>query len=178
MTAGPWVDLAKIAAVAIVLTAILYGLGSLVYSQLPPDVLDVFGDREPSVAGEEPRSERPLSDQSASERASREDGAGELQPIHVGEAEGDFIRPVRTYTVQPTYTEYARKARIEGKVILRLTIDEQGEVREDVEVLEGLDMGLTEAAIVALRQWRFEPALLDGQPVAVHWTMTVNFRLE
>ncbi len=162
MAAGPWVDLAKIAAVAVILTAILYGLGTLVYSQLPPDILDIFGDREPSAVGE----------------ASREDRAREVQPIHIGEVEGDFIRPVRTYTVQPTYTEYARKARIEGKVILRLTVDEQGEVREDVEVLRGLDMGLTEAAVVALRQWRFEPALLDGQPVAVHWTVTVNFQLE
>lgn len=166
MTGGPWVDLAKIAAVAVVLTAILYGLGTLVYSQLPPDILDIFGDREPPreppVVGEAPR----------------EYGAREPQPIHVGEAEGDFIRPVRTYTVQPTYTEYARKARIEGKVILRLTIDEQGEVREEVEVLKGLEMGLTEAAVVALRQWRFEPALLDGQPVAVHWNITVNFQLE
>ncbi|MCY3934174.1 MAG: energy transducer TonB [Acidobacteria bacterium] len=178
MTAGPWVDLAKIAAVAIVLTAMLYGLGSLVYSQLPLDVLDIFGDREPSVAGEEPVSERPLSDRFASERAPREDGAGEPKPIHIGEAEGDFTRPVRTYTVEPAYTNNARKARIEGKVTLRLTIDEQGEVREDVEVLKGLEMGLTEAAVVALKQWRFEPALLDGQPVAVHWTMTVNFRLE
>ncbi len=159
MTAGPWVDLAKIAAVAVILTAILYGLGTLVYSQLPPDI---FGDREPSVVGE----------------ASREYGSREQQPIHVGAAEGDFIRPVRTYTVQPTYTDNARKARIEGKVILRLTIDEQGEVREDVEVLKGLEMGLTEAAVVALRQWRFEPALLDGQPVAVHWNITVNFQLE
>ena len=178
MTAGPWVDLAKIAAVAIVLTAILYGVGSLVYSQLPPDVLDVLGDREPSVAGEEPRSERPLSDRFASERASREDGSGEPQPIHIGEAEGDFTRPVRTYIVQPAYTDNARKARIEGEVILRLIIDEQGEVHEEVEILKGLDMGLTDAAVVALRQWRFEPALLDGEPVAVHWTMTVNFRLE
>ena len=86
-------------------------------------------------------------------------------------------KPEKIVHVDPRYTEIARKARIQGRVTLRATIDEQGDIT-DVEVLRGLQMGLTEAAVAAVRQWKFEPATLNGRPVAVYFNLTVTFELQ
>lgn len=77
----------------------------------------------------------------------------------------------------PEYTEEARKERIQGVVILRLLIDETGEIT-DVEVLKGLPLGLSEAAVAAVETWRFAPATHQGEPVSVLYNITINFRLE
>lgn len=89
----------------------------------------------------------------------------------------EVTAPVAVEKSQPAYSEDARKAKVEGKVVLRLAIDDQGTV-EEVEVVEGLPHGLTEAAVAAAETWRFSPALHRGKPVAVLYTVTVNFRLE
>jgi len=92
--------------------------------------------------------------------------------------DGDEVSaPLAIEKPQPTYPEEARKAKQQGRVVLRLTIDEEGEVG-DVEVIEGLPHGLTEAAIEAASRWRFTPAHKDGEPVAVLYIITINFRLE
>ena len=79
---------------------------------------------------------------------------------------------------RPRYTEIARRVRLEGRVVLQAVIDKRGEVTS-VRVLAGLGLGLDQAAVEAIRSWRFDPALLaDGRPVAVYYTLTVNFRLE
>lgn len=74
------------------------------------------------------------------------------------------------------YPEAAKKNRTEGLVILEMTIDKQGVVR-DVEALKEQPDGLTEAAIDHVRQWKFAPAAINGQPVDVLYTITINFRL-
>jgi TonB family protein len=89
----------------------------------------------------------------------------------------DVTAPVVLEKVQPVYTEKARQEKQQGKVLLRMIINEEGTV-EDVEVIEGQPYGLTETAVDAARQWRFEPALYRGEPVAVIYLVTVNFRLE
>ena len=89
----------------------------------------------------------------------------------------DIEKPIRTLTIDPRYTEIARRARIQGVVILQSTIDADGNV-VNVTPLKGLPMGLTEAAVSAVKQWRFEPAKLDGRPVAVYFNLTVSFRLQ
>jgi protein TonB len=89
----------------------------------------------------------------------------------------DVTHPRAILKQRPVYTEAARKEHIQGVVILQLVIDESGEVTE-VEVLKGLAYGLTENAIEAVKQWRFEPARHDGKPVSVLYNITVNFRLE
>lgn len=96
-------------------------------------------------------------------------------PIHVG---GDMNPPVKINAPQPQYTEIARKARIQGVVIVQAIIDKQGNVTR-VKLLKGLPMGLDQAAVEAIKRWRFKPATLsDGRPVSVYYTLTVNFQLQ
>lgn len=95
-------------------------------------------------------------------------------PIQVG---GDVRAPVKLHYPQPAYTEIARKARLQGVVIVQAIIDKQGNVT-NVKLLKGLGMGLDQAAIDAIKKWRFEPATLHGKPVSVYYNLTVNFRLQ
>lgn len=95
-------------------------------------------------------------------------------PIRVG---GKIKEPKKLFEVKPVYPEIARKARIEGVVILECTIDKGGNVK-NIKVLRGLPMGLTEAAVNAVKQWRYEPSTLNGKPVEVLMTVTVTFRLQ
>ena len=93
--------------------------------------------------------------------------------IRVG---GNFKAPRRIVMVEPVYSEIARRAHIKGAVILSLIIGVTGRV-ESVEVLRGLPMGLTEAAVTAARQWVFEPSTYNGRPTAVQYNLTVHFNL-
>ena len=96
-------------------------------------------------------------------------------PVIVG---GDVQAPQRLTDLIPIYTEPARKARIEGIVILQLTISKGGDVL-NVKVLKGLPMGLTEAAVEAARRQKFKPAYRasTGKPVDCLYTITVQFRI-
>jgi len=95
-------------------------------------------------------------------------------PIRVG---GDVVPPVKITAPSPQYTEIARKARIQGVVIVEAIIDKQGIVT-NVKILKTLPMGLDQAAADAVKKWRFKPATLNGKPVAVIYNLTVNFRLQ
>jgi periplasmic protein TonB len=94
-------------------------------------------------------------------------------PVPVG---GDVTAPVKVHTPKPQYTELARRARIQGLVIVQAVIDKRGQV-VDAEVLRGLPMGLDQAAVDAVRRWRFEPATLNGKPVDVYYSLSVTFTL-
>ena len=75
--------------------------------------------------------------------------------------------------VEPEYPELARRARVQGVVILVVTVDEEGNVA-DIKVSRGHPM-LNEAAERAVRQWKYSPTLLNGEPIPVIATVTVNF---
>ncbi len=77
--------------------------------------------------------------------------------------------------VDPAYPPLARQARIQGSVILQLVISKSGEV-ENVQLFSGHPM-LAPAAIDAVRQWKYKPYLLNGEPVEVETRATVNFAL-
>ncbi len=79
------------------------------------------------------------------------------------------------HQVTPVYPALARMTHVQGAVVLLMTIDATG-APTDVKVLEG-HPGLQEAALQAARQWRFEPARVDGRPVSASFRLTLNFRL-
>lgn len=93
--------------------------------------------------------------------------------IRVG---GNVVAPVKIHAPPPRYPEIARKARIQGVVFVEAIIDTDGNVRQ-VELIKGLPMGLSEATLQAVRGWRFEPATLNGRPVAVIYMLQVRFEL-
>jgi protein TonB len=88
---------------------------------------------------------------------------------------GRIREPRKLKTVVPAYPDIARQARVQGIVILEATVSPAGKVTS-VRVLRGIPL-LDAAAIDAVRQWEYTPTLLDGVPVAVLMTVTVNFRL-
>lgn len=90
---------------------------------------------------------------------------------------GAVTRPVGIFQPQPRYTETARKVRLQGAVILEAIIDREGRV-SDLRMIKGLGLGLTDEAVKTVKQWKFEPATLNGQPVAVYYTLTIYFRLQ
>lgn len=93
------------------------------------------------------------------------------EPVHVL---GAVVPPEAVFAPRPDYPERARRVRRGGTVILLATIDEEGRVT-DLSVLRGGPLGLTEAALAAVRRWRFRPATLENRPVAVYYHLTVRF---
>jgi protein TonB len=79
------------------------------------------------------------------------------------------------HRVQPDYPLLARQARIQGQVVLRAMISREGAI-ENLQVLSGNPL-LTPAALNAVRQWRYRPYVLNGEPVEVETEVTVNFVL-
>jgi TonB family protein len=77
--------------------------------------------------------------------------------------------------VSPVFPEIARVARIEGLVILEAKVDKDGKVRE-ARVLRSIPL-LDQAAIDAVKQWEYEPFLVNGEPMAFILTVTVSFKL-
>jgi len=105
--------------------------------------------------------------------ASAEGPEGGL-PYRVGEG---VSRPEKISGFPPVYTEVARRARVTGIVIVEAIIDEQGNVT-NARVLKGLPMGLDKAAVEAIQTWKFKPAVFEGRPVSVYYTLTVNFQVD
>ena len=94
------------------------------------------------------------------------------EPVRVG---GNVARPRKTWNVQPEYPRLARLRRVQGIAILEVTVDRQGNVW-NVSVLRSDAEGFGEAAVEAVRQWRYEPTIIDGRPVSVILTDTVRFQ--
>jgi periplasmic protein TonB len=84
--------------------------------------------------------------------------------------------PRKVVDVAPIYPDLARAIRAQGTVIVEATIDERGNVIA-ARVLRSVNL-LDDAALTAVRQWKFMPARLNGEAVPVLMTVTVNFRLQ
>jgi periplasmic protein TonB len=87
-----------------------------------------------------------------------------------------ITRGLLSYQTDPAYPSVARAAHIQGAVVLTAIIDKDGKI-ENLQLLAGHPL-LAPAAIDAVKQWRYKPFLLNGQPVEVETTITVTFRLE
>ena len=90
---------------------------------------------------------------------------------------GNVTPPVRLSGALPVYPEIARRAGVQGKVIVEAIIDQQGDVK-NTRVLQGLPLGLDKAAMEAVKTWKFKPSTLEGRPVRVYYVLTVNFQNE
>ena len=94
-------------------------------------------------------------------------------PVRVG---GNIKQPTKVKDVKPVYPAIAQSARVQGVVIIEATIGPNGAVQE-AKVLRSIPL-LDAAALEAVRQWQFTPTLLNGVPVPVIMTVTVNFTLQ
>lgn len=92
-------------------------------------------------------------------------------PVQIG---GNVKEPRLVSSVMPVYPMGAMKAGISGDVVIQATIDNNGKVAE-MHVVAGPSL-LRQAALDALRRWKYEPSTLDGQPVAVQMQVTIKFR--
>src|SRR6202521_5779098 len=90
--------------------------------------------------------------------------------VSTGVATGLLIKKVT-----PNYPQLAKQARIQGTVVLQAEISKDGTI-QNLQLISGHPM-LAPGAIEAVRQWRYKPYLLNGEPVAVETTVQVNFSL-
>jgi protein TonB len=89
---------------------------------------------------------------------------------------GTIPEPRKLKYVSPVYPEIAKQARVSGVVILEATISPRGDV-SSVTVLRGIPL-LDQSAIDAVKEWKYTPTLLNGVPVPVIMTVTVNYKLQ
>lgn len=94
-------------------------------------------------------------------------------PKHIG---GGISAPVLIYSVEPEFSEEARKAKVAGNVLVNLWVDTNG-LPSHVRVIRGVGMGLDENAVAAVKQYRFKPAMENGKPVLVELNVEVNFQI-
>jgi TonB family protein len=116
-------------------------------------------------------------DDLAREARRRESAIRQKPPLQNASRIGSGVTAPRPISKpEPKYSEKARKKKIQGTVILSLSVNTNGEP-EDITVLLPLGEGLDETAQEAVRTWRFQPGTKDGQPVRVQATIEINFRL-
>lgn len=106
-----------------------------------------------------------------------------VSPAPMPKSSGDVYRvgggvsaPHVTYSPDPSYPELTRQAMYQGTTVLWLVVDRDG-LPQDIRIARPLGMGLDEAAINAVRTWRFDPAKKDGNAVRVMINVQVTFRL-
>jgi len=108
--------------------------------------------------------------------AQAQDATPAIPPYRVGFG---VSPPQKISGAAPVYTELARRSRVTGIVIVEAIIDEQGNV-VNARALKGLPMGLDQAAVEAVKTWKFKPAMKEkeGKPVKVYYVLTVNFQVD
>jgi protein TonB len=98
--------------------------------------------------------------------------AAQKAPVRVG---GRVLPPKLLSAPDPIYPPLAKQAKIQGDVLIDAVIDVNGQVVE-MQVLNGHPM-LINAALEALRRWRYQPTILNEEPVPVQLVVTIRFRL-
>ncbi len=84
--------------------------------------------------------------------------------------------PILILKIDPDYSDEARRAKMSGRVMLKIVVDVKG-VPSSISIVQPLGYGLDERAIEAVKHWRFKPGAKDGRAVAVEAIVEVNFRL-
>jgi protein TonB len=101
------------------------------------------------------------------------DGKDGVQPKRVG---GGVSFPVLLHHVEPEFSDQARRAKVQGTVLVNLWVDEKGRPSH-VRVLRGVGSGLDENAVKAVQQYKFKPAMEGGKPVLVEVNVVVSFQM-
>jgi TonB family protein len=89
---------------------------------------------------------------------------------------GSVTEPVLLWKIEPEYTDEARRAKIQGTVVLHIEVDTRGQA-QNITVRQSLGLGLDERAIEAVQRWRFRPGYRNGKPWVTAAMVQVNFRL-
>ena len=89
---------------------------------------------------------------------------------------GGVSAPQVIYSVDPEFSDEARRAKYQGICVVSLIVDAQGNPQE-IRIARALGMGLDEKAIEAVKQYKFKPAYYQGHPVPVMINIEVNFRI-
>jgi TonB family protein len=103
-------------------------------------------------------------------------GEGSDGVTYNGSTRGALTAPVLLWKTDPEYSEDARKARLQGTVVLRIEVNTNGQA-QNISVRQHLGLGLDERAMEAVRRWKFKPGSLNGKPAVVLAYVEVNFRL-
>ena len=102
----------------------------------------------------------------------RDENAGNDSAFRMREG---VTSPVPLFTPEPEYTEEALSKHISGNVMVSVLVDQNG-LPTQLKVIRGLGFGLDEEALRAVNRYRFRPAMLDGKPVTVNMSISVNFQ--
>jgi len=88
-------------------------------------------------------------------------------------------KPAAYSRVEPAYPHYALQTGLEGRLVVRILVDEEGRVEEAFVIVDSdLDVGFEEASVEAIRQWKFTPGIQNGNPVAVWMHIPVVFEVK
>jgi protein TonB len=145
----------------------------------PPDATPPVTSTEPTAEGPPGSGVGPVGDPDGSDLGvtdGEKGGAGEGDgdgPVYVT---GDMVKPQLLVKVEPTYPEVARIARLGGRVTVKAIIGLKGDV-ESAEVFSSTSPLFNQAALEAIRRWRYRPALMGGRPVRVYFTVAVEFSI-
>jgi TonB family C-terminal domain len=96
---------------------------------------------------------------------------------HLVDITAEIRQPVLTHKVEPVYPALAIKSHIQGYVVLEAVVGKEGKVGK-IKVLRSPNSLLTAAAIDAVQRWLYKPAVLNGHPISVYFTVTVKFELK
>ena len=88
----------------------------------------------------------------------------------------DMTPPRAIYSPDPQYADRPRKKKIQGIVIVTVTVTAEGTTR-DPEITKSLDKDLDKQAVASVAKWKFQPATKDGKPISVRVPIEINFRL-
>lgn len=142
-------------------------------SDLVPAHWSRFFSSAPAVAANTSQPTTPPGGSPSEGNEERSSGETQSRRIRIGQgvSEGHLLKKV-----VPLYPEAAKRARLQGTVILQAVIDTQGRVIK-LSVLQPLGLGVEESAVDAVSKWVYKPYLLAGEPVQVETRITINYQL-
>jgi TonB family protein len=111
------------------------------------------------------------------QEAADKESVGFVGNVGVPDGTNGTYVPRLVYSPNPVYTDVARRKRIQGLVLIGLTVNPDG-TASDLRVLDGLEPDSDKQAVETVTKWKFKPGIKGGHPVAIHIAVEVSFRLD